>query len=62
MTAIASQSSQTKSEGHAAHTQDEQRQTGLHGQFYRPIKIAMLGAGSGFTPRLVSASWTSTVS
>src|SRR5262245_31004875 len=41
-------------QGHAAHTQDATEPTGLRGQFHRPIKITMLGAGSGFTPRLVS--------
>jgi len=29
-------------------------QIGLPGEFRRPIKITMLGAGSGFTPRLVN--------
>jgi alpha-galactosidase len=46
-------SKKTKSEGHAAHTKDS-GQTGLPGEFRRPIKLTMLGAGSGFTPRLVN--------
>jgi alpha-galactosidase len=40
--------------GHAAHTQDMDQLLGLPGQMWRPIKVVMLGAGSGFTPRLVS--------
>src|SRR4051812_31941577 len=43
---------QTK--GHGAHTQDAEHSLGLPGKFTRPIKIVMLGAGSGFTPRLVN--------
>jgi alpha-galactosidase len=43
-----------KEQGHAAHTQDMDQVTGLSGDMPRPIKITMLGAGSGFTPRLVS--------
>ena len=39
--------------GHAAHTQDAATR-GLPGEFQRPVKIIMLGAGSGFTPRLVN--------
>jgi alpha-galactosidase len=39
--------------GHAAHTQSSDAK-GLPGKFNRPIKVTMLGAGSGFTPRLVS--------
>ena len=39
---------------HAAHTQDADSQEGLPGQVRGPIKLTMLGAGSGFTPRLVS--------
>jgi alpha-galactosidase len=39
--------------GHAAHTQDAAAQ-GLPGLMQRPIKLTMLGAGSGFTPRLVN--------
>jgi alpha-galactosidase len=42
-----------KLSGHAAHTQDAAAQ-GLAGTVQRPIKITMLGAGSGFTPRLVN--------
>lgn len=40
--------------GHAAHTQDADSQLGLPGEVRGPIKLTMLGAGSGFTPRLVS--------
>jgi len=39
--------------GHAAHTKDAALR-GLDGEMLRPIKITMLGAGSMFTPRLVS--------
>ncbi len=39
--------------GHAAHTQDAVS-AGLPGTIHRPIKLTMLGAGSGFTPRLVN--------
>jgi alpha-galactosidase len=48
-------STRTKSKlsGHAAHTQDTATQ-GLPGVLQRPIKLTMLGAGSGFTPRLVN--------
>ena len=43
----------SKPSGHAAHTQDAAAQ-GLPGAVQRPIKLVMLGAGSGFTPRLVN--------
>lgn len=46
-------SSPKKSAGHAAHTKSAALH-GLPGKFLRPIKITMLGAGSGFTPRLVN--------
>ncbi|MDR1190335.1 MAG: alpha-glucosidase/alpha-galactosidase [Verrucomicrobiales bacterium] len=39
--------------GHAAHTKNA-TVSGLPGLMPRPIKITMLGAGSGFTPRLVN--------
>jgi alpha-galactosidase len=39
--------------GHAAHTQDSATR-GLPGAMPRPIKLTMLGAGSGFTPRLLN--------
>ncbi|MCX7869892.1 MAG: hypothetical protein N2322_08085, partial [Terrimicrobiaceae bacterium] len=39
--------------GHQAHTKSAVKE-GLPGSFLRPIKITMLGAGSGFTPRLVN--------
>ena len=41
------------SKGHSEHTKSAQ-ETGLPGNFLRPIKITMLGAGSGFTPRLIN--------
>lgn len=44
----------SKSKGHIEHTKSADRQTGLPGKISRPIKITMLGAGSAFTPRLVS--------
>jgi len=43
----------TSSKGHSEHTKSAQ-ETGLAGSFLRPIKITMLGAGSGFTPRLIN--------
>jgi alpha-galactosidase len=43
----------TKLSGHATHTHDSSAE-GLPGQMLRPIKLTMLGAGSGFTPRLVN--------
>jgi alpha-galactosidase len=43
----------TKSKGHASHTQSAEG-TGLPGKMRRPIKITMMGAGSGFTPRVVN--------
>ncbi len=46
-------SQKTKLSGHAAHTKDAST-SALPGEFSRPIKITMLGAGSGFTPRLVN--------
>lgn len=46
-------SSPKKSAGHAEHTKSS-ASAGLPGRFLRPIKITMLGAGSGFTPRLVN--------
>ena len=39
--------------GHSEHTQEAQAK-GLPGTMRRPIKITMMGAGSGFTPRLVN--------
>ena len=53
MTSAAAFSS-SKSAGHAEHTQAAQEQRGLPGQMPRPIRITMLGAGSAFTPRLMS--------
>ncbi len=42
-----------KVQGHAAHTKNADV-IGLPGTMPRPIKVVMLGAGSGFTPRLAS--------
>lgn len=42
-----------KPEGHAAHTQDAAEQ-GLPGVFSRKIKVAFMGAGSFFTPRVLN--------
>ncbi len=44
----------TKVQGHSAHTADADSQLGLPGEIRRPIKLTFLGAGSGFTPRLVN--------
>jgi alpha-galactosidase len=41
------------SKGHGAHTQAAEGK-GLPGTMRRPIKITMLGAGSGFTPRVIN--------
>ena len=46
-------SKKPKIQGHSAHTQDAAAR-GLPGQILRPIKITMMGAGSGFTPRLMN--------
>jgi alpha-galactosidase len=40
--------------GHAAHTRSSDRGPGLPGRMPRPIKVTMIGAGSGFTPRLMN--------
>ena len=45
--------SSRKSAGHAEHTKSADAVT-LSGEFQRPIKITMMGAGSGFTPRLMN--------
>ncbi len=39
-------------QGHEAHSQSADSQRGLPGKIDRPIKITLLGAGSGFTPTL----------
>ena len=41
-------------QGHYAHTKDADSQKSLDGDMRGPMKLTMLGAGSGFTPRLVS--------
>jgi alpha-galactosidase len=43
----------SRAQGHAQHTKSADKSP-LPGRFDRPIKITMLGAGSGFTPRLVN--------
>lgn len=45
--------SKKKSLGHAEHSKSADKLV-LPGHFQRPIKITMLGAGSGFTPRLIT--------
>ena len=40
--------------GHAAHTMDIEDDSPLPGRVLRPIRLTMMGAGSGFTPRVVS--------
>jgi alpha-galactosidase len=42
-----------KSAGHAEHTKSADALT-LSGEILRPIKITMMGAGSGFTPKLMN--------
>jgi alpha-galactosidase len=44
---------QSRAAGHAAHTKDASTHS-LPGTFSRPIKLTFLGAGSGFTPRLIN--------
>jgi alpha-galactosidase len=46
--------SKKSSPGHVAHTKSADNTHGLPGVMPRPIKITMMGAGSGFTPRLVN--------
>ncbi len=43
----------SSSKGHSEHTHDAAA-AGLPGAFSRPIKVTMMGAGSGFTPRLAT--------
>src|SRR5271163_4593485 len=43
-----------KSKGHSEHTKSADNTLGLPGVMPRPIKITMMGAGSGFTPRLMN--------
>jgi alpha-galactosidase len=43
-----------KPTGHGEHTKSADNTLGLPGEMPRPIKITMMGAGSGFTPRLVN--------
>lgn len=44
----------TTSKGHAEHTKAADDPRGLPGAMPRPIKVTMIGAGSGFTPRLMN--------
>ncbi|MDH3252738.1 MAG: alpha-glucosidase/alpha-galactosidase [Ignavibacteria bacterium] len=44
----------SRSKGHGAHTQRADEPRGLSGRMQRPLKIAFLGAGSSFTPKLVN--------
>ncbi len=41
-------------EGHVAHSRPMEDKTGMDGTFHRPIKVTVLGAGSGFTPILAN--------
>jgi len=50
---MSSQKSKQENVGHAAHTQDA-RERGLPGAFPRKIKVAFMGAGSFFTPRVLN--------
>ena len=43
-----------ENKGHSEHTQAADQTRGLLGEFQRPIKITLLGAGSGFTARLAN--------
>lgn len=43
-----------KSKGHSEHTKAADSPVSLPGRFERPIKVTFLGAGSGFTPRVVN--------
>ena len=50
---MATKSPKKAGSGHAEHTKSAATHN-LPGMMHRPIKITMMGAGSGFTPRLVS--------
>ena len=43
-----------QSKGHSEHTKAADQTLGLAGEFHRPIKITLMGAGSGFTARLTN--------
>lgn len=43
-----------KLKGHAAHSKAADMQNGLPGLFTRPVKVTMIGAGSGFTPTVMN--------
>ena len=43
-----------KSKGHAEHSKAAEIQKGFEGELLRPIKVTMIGAGSGFTPTIMN--------
>lgn len=45
---------QDSKSGHDIHSKPAEQQMGLPGDMPRPLKITMLGAGSGFTPKLLN--------
>jgi alpha-galactosidase len=52
---MASQSPKKKATtGHSEHTKSADNSGGLSGAMPRPLQITMMGAGSGFTPRLMN--------
>lgn len=50
---MAKENKKAVTKGHTEHTKEAEAK-GLPGVMRRPIKITMMGAGSGFTPRLVN--------
>ncbi|HEY0073482.1 MAG TPA: alpha-glucosidase/alpha-galactosidase, partial [Abditibacteriaceae bacterium] len=50
---MAKENTKAETKGHSEHTKEAEAK-GLPGVMRRPIKITMMGAGSGFTPRLVN--------
>lgn len=50
---MTSQKSHEEDTGHAAHSQDADER-GMPGVFFRKIKVAFMGAGSFFTPRVLN--------
>lgn len=53
MSTIRKSGKKTQAVGHAAHTKDS-REESLPGNFSRPIKVTVTGAGSAFTPRILN--------
>ncbi len=51
---MSAMNSREAAEGHAAHSQAAASQEGMPGQFQRPIKVTMLGAGSHFAMPLMN--------